>query len=151
MVPHSPDHRLVFLHCSSIFRGANAQVRKQKKILQLLAQHKSSIKILTDEFTVEAIAAIAKELLDETIFESTLRARLRFPELFQPSQAEEAEREASEAEVARVEAEAARDVVLTSEDEEEEERPDIEHSESYPPMADEMQGQDGNPATAEEW
>lgn len=151
MVPHSPDHRLVFLHCSSIFRGANSQVRKQKKILQLLAQHKSSIKILTDEFTVEAIAVIAKELLDEAIFESTLRARLRFPELFQPSQAEEAEREASEAEVARVEAEAARDVVLTSEDEEEEERPDIEHSESYPLMTDEIQGQDGNPATAEEW
>lgn len=113
----SPDGRLVYLHCSSIFSGANAHVRRVKKISQLLEQHKASIKILTKEFTLPAIAAIAKELLEEQIFESLPRAKLRYPELFQPSETQEAERAASEAEVIRIEAEAAQDVVLTSDDE----------------------------------
>ena len=110
----SPDGRLVYLHCSSIFSGANAQVRKAKKISQLLQKHKKSIKILTGEFDIQAIAAVAKGLLENHIFESLPQARLRYPELFQPSETQEAERAASEAEVLRIEAEAAQDVVLIS-------------------------------------
>ena len=113
----SPDGRLVYLHCSSIFSGANAHVRRVKKVSQLLEKHKASIKILTKEFTLPAVAAVAKELLEEQIFESLPRAKLRYPELFQPSETQEAERAASEAEVIRIEAEAAQAVVLTSDDE----------------------------------
>lgn len=125
----SPDQRLVYLHCSSIFSGAHAQVRKAKKISQLLTEHKASIKILTQEFTLPAIAAVAKELLEEKIFESLPRAKLRYPELFQPSETQEAERAASEAEVIRIEAEAAQDIVLTSDDEGGDEFPDFEQGE----------------------
>lgn len=64
-----------------------------------------------------AVAAVAKELLEEQIFESLPRAKLRYPELFQPSETREAERAASEAEVIKIEAEAAQDIVLTSDDE----------------------------------
>lgn len=113
----SPDSRLVYLHCSSIFSGANALVRRIKKVSQLLEKHKASIKILTKEYTLPAIAVVAKELLDEKIFESLPRAKLRYPELFQQSETQEAERAASEAEVIRIEAEAAHDIVLTSDDE----------------------------------
>ena len=123
---HCPDQRLVYLHCSSIFSGANAQVRKAKKIAQLLGKHKASIKILTKEFTLQAVAAVAKELLEERIFESLPRAKLRFPELFHLSETQEAERAASEAEVVRIEAEAAHDIVLTSDDEGGDEYPDFE-------------------------
>ena len=112
----SPDGRLVYLHCSSIFSGANAQVRRPKAVTRLLEQRKESIKILTKEFPLPAIAATAKELLEEEIFESLPRAKLRFPELFQTSETQEAERAASEAEVVRIEAEAAQDIVLTSDD-----------------------------------
>ncbi len=117
----SPDGRLVYLHCSSIFSGANAHVRKVKKISQLLEKRKASIKILTKEFTLPAVAAVAKELLEDQIFESLPRAKLRYPELFQPSETQEAERAASEAEVIRIEAEAAQDIILTSDDEGEDE------------------------------
>ena len=113
----SPDGRLVYLHCSSIFSGANAQIRRPKKISQLLEKHKASIKILTNEFTLPTIALVAKELLEERVFESLPRAKLRYPELFQPSGTQEAERAASEAEVIRIEAEAVQDIVLTSDDE----------------------------------
>ena len=114
-----PDGRLVYLHCSSIFSGSNAHVRKAKTISRLLEKHKASIKILTKEFTLSAIGAIAKQLLDDRIFESLPRARLRYPELFQPSETQEAERAASEAEVLKVEAEAAQDILLTSDDDRE--------------------------------
>ena len=125
----SADGRLVYLHCSSIFSGANAQVRKVKKIIQLLEKHKASIKILTQEFTLPVIATAAKELLEEQIFESLPRAKLRYPELFQPSETQEAERAASEAEVIRIEAEAAQDIVLTSDEEGGDECRDFEQGE----------------------
>lgn len=64
-----------------------------------------------------AVAAVAKELLEEQIFESLHRAKLYYPELFQLSETQEAERAASKAEVIRIKAEAAQDIVLTSDDE----------------------------------
>ncbi|KAL8901596.1 MAG: hypothetical protein Q9207_005123 [Kuettlingeria erythrocarpa] len=123
----SPDGRLVYLHCSSIFSRANARVRKAKKISQLLEKHKASIKILTKEFILQDIATVAKELLDAKIFESLPRAKLRYPELFQPSETHGAERPASEAEVIKIEAEAVQDVVLTSDDGEGDSCLDVEH------------------------
>ena len=125
----SPDRRLVYLYCSSIFSGANAQVRRVKKISQLLENHKASIKILRKEFALPAIAAVARELLEEQIFESLPRAKLCFPELFQESETQEAERAASEAEVVRVEAEAAKDIVLTYDGEGGDECLDFEQNE----------------------
>ena len=112
-----PDGRLVYLHCSSIFKGANAQLRKLKTIDKLLQKHRASIRILTNEFATSAIAVVAKQLLEEQIFDSLPRAKLRYPELFQTSVMQEAERAASEAEVARIEDEAAQNAVLISDDE----------------------------------
>ena len=109
-----PDKKLVYLHCSPIFSGANAKVRRPKKIYQLLEQHKVSITIPPKYFTLPAIATVVKELLDEEIFESPPRAKLIYPELFQPSEAQEAERAASEAEVVRIEAHAVHDIVVRS-------------------------------------
>ena len=119
----SPDRKLIYLHCSSIFSGANAQVRRRKVVIRLLEQHQASIKMLTKKFTLPAIAAVAQELLEELLFESLPRAKLRFPELFQTSEMKEAERAASEAEVVRIEAEAAQDIALVSDGDEGDECP----------------------------
>jgi hypothetical protein len=114
-----PDQGLVYLNCSSIFNKANAQIRQQKKIVQVLSQHQNSIKTLTKDFSIEAIAAVVKRLLHQQIFDSNPLAKLHFPEFFQPSEAQEAEAEAevSEAEVARLEAEAVQETVVTSDEE----------------------------------
>lgn len=80
---NSLNVRLVYLHCSSIFSGQNAHIRRPKKIRQLLEEHRADIAILTKEFTVAAIAVVARFLLEDRIFESLTRAKLRFPELFQ--------------------------------------------------------------------
>ena len=128
---HLPDGRLVYLHCSSIFSGINAHIRKLKVVSRLLGQHRASIKILTREFPLDAIATVAKQLLDEEIFESLPRAKLHYPELFQTSETQEAERAASEAEVIRIEDEAAQNIELTSDDEGEGECPDFEQEDEY--------------------
>ena len=141
-----PDGRLVYLHCSSIFSGANALVRKAKKVSQLLQTHRASINTLTREFTVSDIATVAKELLEEQIFESQPRARLRFPELFQPSETREAEREASEEEAIRIEAEAAQDLVLTSDDEGGDEGRDFEQGEQHAELDEDLEDEAEAPA-----
>ena len=51
----------------------------------------------------------AKALLQNEIFASTLKAKIRFPEVFEVSPAQSAERVASEAEAARSDADAIRD------------------------------------------
>ena len=145
----SPDGRLVYLHCSSIFSGANAHVRKPKKISQLLETHKASIKILTEEFSLPAIAAVAKELLEEGIFASLPRAKLRYPELFQPSETQEAERAASEAEVVRIEAEAAQDIILTSDDEGGDECLDVKESQQCVEPEETLEGKAEAPDNAQ--
>ncbi|KAL8992172.1 MAG: hypothetical protein Q9169_007310 [Polycauliona sp. 2 TL-2023] len=124
-----PDGRLVYLHCSSIFSGANAHVRRAKKITQLLQQHKAAIKILTNEFSLSAVATVAKELLEEQIFESLPRAKLRYPELFQPSETQEAGRAVSDIEIIRIETDAMEDAILTFDKKGGAECPDLEQGE----------------------
>ena len=104
MAPRSPDKRLVYLHCSFIFSGENAKVRKLKKVIQFLSQHKVSIRTLTSEFQLDEIAAVAKQLLEEGIFESLPRAKLRFPELFLQSGVQQTGKGASEVRAAIIEA-----------------------------------------------
>ncbi|KAI9875856.1 MAG: hypothetical protein M1830_007897 [Pleopsidium flavum] len=118
MVNSTPDKRLVYLHCRSIFSGTNAQLRRPRKVRQLLTKRKESVKILTYEFPLDAVCAVAKELLDDGIFESEPRAKLHFPELFETSEARSAERQVSEAEAARSEAEAVEEVMASSDEDE---------------------------------
>ncbi len=121
MVGRILDPRLVYLHCAYVFRGDRAQIRRPKEVTEVLSKHRDSIKTLTNEFPLAAIAIVAKVLLDKRIFESEARAKLYFPELFQASETQEADREASEAEAARIEAETVQETAVTSDEEWEEE------------------------------
>lgn len=89
--------------------------------------------------------SVAKELLEEQIFESLPRAKLRFPELFQPSETQEAERAASEAEVVKIEAEAAQDIVLTSDDDGGDECLDYEQGEQRAEPAEILEDKNETP------
>lgn len=68
----------VYLHCSSIFTGANARVRKTKNVRKLLEKNKHSFRALTSEYNLGTICNVAKELLDAGIFESTSKAQTQF-------------------------------------------------------------------------
>ena len=112
-----PEERLVYFHCSSIFTGTNAEVRKLKKVREILLKHRASIGSFINEFGLENISAVAKKLLTERVFESSSRAQRRFPEFFKSSEAEEVVGTAPEAELLSFETAAAREALETSEEE----------------------------------
>ena len=83
-----PEEKLVYSHCSFIFTGTNAEVRQLKKVKNILLLNKASIRGFLDEFGLENVSVVAKKLLKERLFQSPHRAQLRFPDLFQRSEAE---------------------------------------------------------------
>ena len=106
----TPDERLVYLALKNTFKGADAQVRKAKKVRELVqkVQNNGDVRDLVQEHSFDNVCHVAKALLEHQIFESTLKAKIRFPEVFEISPAQTAERSASEAEAARLEADAMR-------------------------------------------
>ena len=105
-----PDERVVYLALKNTFKGADAQLRKAKKIREVILrrQHNDDVRDLIREHNIDDVCNVARALLEQQIFESTLKAKTRFPEVFEVSPAQSAERSASEAEAARTEADAIR-------------------------------------------
>lgn len=95
-----PDERFIYLELKNTFKGADAQVRKPKKIRELIQkqQHSIDVEDLAQAYNLDNVCNAAKVLLDQQIFESTLKAKIRFPEVFEVSPAQSAERFASEEE-----------------------------------------------------
>ena len=108
MGKNPPDERLIYLALKNTFKGADAQVRKPKKIRELIQKQQQSrdVRDLVQAHNLDNVCNVAKVLLDQQIFESTLKAKIRFPEVFEVSPAQSAERSASEEEAARTEADA---------------------------------------------
>lgn len=91
-------------------------MRKLKKVTQILLKHEASIRGFIDEFGLENVSVVAKKLLKERVFESLHRAQLRFPDLFQRSEAGKVGGTVPEAEVVSLKTEAAYEALGTSED-----------------------------------
>ncbi|KAK9441500.1 ubiquinol-cytochrome-c reductase cytochrome c1 [Metarhizium brunneum] len=106
-----PDERVVYLALKNLFKGQNAQVRKSKTVAKLIkgSNKEDAVANLLREHDFDTICTMAGRLLSAKIFESTLKAKVHFPELFDSSPAQSAEKEASEAEAARNEANAIKD------------------------------------------
>ncbi|KAL2802729.1 hypothetical protein BJX63DRAFT_440654 [Aspergillus granulosus] len=86
MAQSDPDESLVYLACQHIFHGPNSMVRQRKNVKSLIQQNQPALTDLLREYNMDRTSEI------------------RFPELFDVSPAQSAEREASEAETAREEA-----------------------------------------------
>jgi hypothetical protein len=118
MAHTNADKRRVFLAFRSVFVGERAQLRKSKKISELIQKHSASFGPLFKDFRAAKINEIVKVLLEARIFESELKAKIAFPELFQISPAREEQRAASQDEVARSEAGALEDIASVGDVEE---------------------------------
>ncbi|KAF3047606.1 hypothetical protein E8E12_010787 [Didymella heteroderae] len=108
-----PDERTVYLAFKNVFKGPDTQPQSDKKIRKRIKKHESQsdeIRALVHEHNIDNVGNSVKALLDGDIFASTLKAKIRFPELFDVSPAQSAERAASEAEAVRSEIDAMRDV-----------------------------------------
>ena len=115
MASNIPDERLVYLSLKNVFRGTDAKLRVSKKIRQFIENHLEEhredrqIRALIDEHNIESVCNVARTLLHDEIFESTQKAKIRFPEVFDVSPVQSAEREVSAVEAARCDAFAIRD------------------------------------------
>lgn len=110
MVQSDPDERLVYLACQHIFRSSNSLLRKRKNVKNLIRQNRLALSDILQEYNIDRTCNVAKRLLEDEVFHSTLRAKIRFSGLFDVSPAQSAEREASEAEAARDEENAVREI-----------------------------------------
>jgi len=95
MAQSSADQRRVFLAYRTVFSEANAQLRKAKKVREVVEQHRHSFEPLMKDFGVEKITEIIHQLLKALIFESELKSKIAFPELYQTSPSRDVTRAAS--------------------------------------------------------
>lgn len=95
------QRRRVYIHCRPIFSGVNAQVRKQKKIMELVNKNAASLQQLFNDIGQKKVIKILRYLLDKHIFEAEARAKVEFPDLFGPSSSLNVQRQASENDAAK--------------------------------------------------
>lgn len=106
----SADKRRVFLAYRTVFVGPHAQLRKPKKVREVIEARQSAFGPLINDFGLEKIIEIVKILLNGGIFQSELKAKIAFPELFRTTPSRDVQHAESENEVARSEAEALEDL-----------------------------------------
>ena len=108
-----PDERVVYLAFKNVFKGQEAGIRQIKAVKKLVQENRQQENVagLLDGHGLDVVCNSAKTLLNDEVFASTLKAKIRFPELFDLSPTQTAEREASEAEAARCEASAIENAV----------------------------------------
>jgi len=87
MVKNPPDERLVYLALKNIFKGSEAQSRNVKTIRKHILHHQTNSEVhsLIKEHNLDNVINTARVLLEEDIFASTLKAKIRFPEVFEVS------------------------------------------------------------------
>jgi hypothetical protein len=106
------DEKLVYLALKNVFKGPDEKMRRLPPIRRLIQknQHQPDIANLVKAYGIETVCSTVRNLLIGKVFLSTLKAKTRFPEVFDVSPVQTADREASEAEAARHEATAIQDV-----------------------------------------
>ena len=106
MVSKPERRRRIFLTARTVFVGPSAQFRDRKDIRPLISRHPDTFRQLNSAFGKDIVVDVIFSLLESGIFESELRAKLAFPELYQVSAVRTLQHDVSEQKAARSEAEA---------------------------------------------
>ena len=70
------DGRRVFLAYHTVLTSPYAQIRKSKKVREVIEQHGGSFQPLIKDFGFDKVVDIVKTLLDQRVFESELKAKI---------------------------------------------------------------------------
>ncbi|EEQ27352.1 ubiquinol-cytochrome-c reductase cytochrome c1 [Microsporum canis CBS 113480] len=143
-----PDQQRVFLAYKALFGGQNSQVRKKKKIRQLVQSYKQSTQSVIQSLGADKIVTILKSLLDRGIFSSESKAKIAFPSLFLTSATQEVQHSASEVVAAESEQKAFRLVQLLDIQNHTTEVRDNDHEEEL--LLDDIDLDDGHVSVQEE-
>lgn len=102
MVVDSATRRRVYVYCRPIFTsGNNAQLRKRKKIKQVIKANKRLLQSLLGDMSEKTLVETLHDLLNKNIFSSEFCAKVEFPSLFRSSPLREVQRQTSELNAAR--------------------------------------------------
>ncbi|EAS29334.3 uncharacterized protein CIMG_08080 [Coccidioides immitis RS] len=95
MAYSTTDRRRVYLACRAIFSGQNAQVRKARKVREIVEKRQATIPLVKD-FGIAKVVEILRLLLENGVFQSDLKAKVEFPELFHSFPDRDAQRTVTE-------------------------------------------------------
>ncbi|KAI0912220.1 hypothetical protein F4823DRAFT_582210 [Ustulina deusta] len=90
-----PDEEVVYLALRNVFEGRKATVRQLKVVRKLIidaAQQDAGVSDLVNAYGIQAISSVARTLLSDGSFESTLKAGIRFADVVDVSPAQGADR-----------------------------------------------------------
>ncbi|KAL8726082.1 MAG: hypothetical protein Q9181_006187 [Wetmoreana brouardii] len=127
MVSKPERRRSIFMTARTVFAGANARIRDRKSIAAVVADQESTFQPLKKRFGKESVIGVLLSLLENDIFESELKAKLAFPELYQVSAARSLQHDLSEQHAARSEAEALEAVSLAGDESEQDDSEDDDY------------------------
>lgn len=112
MAVRLPSEELIYTALKDVFKGNAALVRKSKKVKELIEKSSSkAIKHLRRDHGTERIFCTTKVLLEQGIFQSTLKAKERFPKIFELIHSQRAAPKSSNAEATRCEVVAVPNVI----------------------------------------
>ena len=94
----------------TVFSGVNAGLRQRKDVARCIAGHQQTFQLLIQAFGRDIITDVITSLPENGIFESELKAKLAFPELYQVSNVRSLQHDVSEQDAARSEDKALADV-----------------------------------------
>ncbi|KAK7737307.1 hypothetical protein SLS53_006610 [Cytospora paraplurivora] len=119
-IQNAPNDRTIYLALNSIFTGSMAAIRRPAPIKKVFQQHQKRTEIvqLLREYDLPTVVERVQWLLAERVFESTEHAKAMFPDLFQVSAVQSADRAASEAAAAARQAQSLEEAVEEEEEEE---------------------------------
>ena len=84
MTSNLPDQRVVYLALKEFFKGPDSQIRQAKKVREVIqrAQVDFDVRDLIQQHNIENVCSVTRSLLEQQLFESTLKAKIRIPEVF---------------------------------------------------------------------
>jgi hypothetical protein len=88
----SADKRRVYLAYRTVFAGPNALLRKSKKVREVIEVRQHVFRPLIKDFGLEKIIEIVIILLNGQVFQSELKAKTAFPELFRTTPSRDIQR-----------------------------------------------------------
>lgn len=100
--------RKVFLLGRTVFVGDHSLVRDRSAVSKIVSQNRHKFTEVIQDSTESSVVDTILNFLRDAIFESELKAKLRFPELFQPSPERGLQHKISEQEAVQSETEALR-------------------------------------------
>lgn len=109
------ENRQTFLACKAIFTGPSASLRKTKTIQTPITAHQAALSTSIPNFEVNRVTDIVQALLKEQVFQSDIKAKMEFPDLFTPSLTKNVKDNVFGAEAARSAADTLEEIVFAHE------------------------------------